>query len=96
LTISIKTSIIAVLADNELDDEGDELDLGLAHHCLRTLVVVVPLLHQVVHLVELVADLLLQIGPQGLDLAADAVLVAHSRHSFQVKVLGHHSILLPH
>ena len=80
----IKTSIIAILADDELDDERDELHLQRTHQGLRALVVVVLLLHQVVHLVEIVSDLFLEVDAQGLDLAPHAVLVGHAGDALEV------------
>lgn len=80
----IKTSIIAILADDELHDERDELHLQRTHQRLSALVVVVLLLHQVVHLVEIVSDLFLEVDAQGLDLASHAVLVTHTRYALEV------------
>ena len=88
-------SVVVVLADNELHDKGDILGLLLAQHLLCMLVVVVLLvLYQVVHLVEIVPDLVLEVHTHRLDLVPHRVLLTNPRHPRYVQVFWSHFLLL--
>jgi hypothetical protein len=69
-------SVIVVLTDDQLHDQRNVLDLSISHESFGAFVVIVFLFDEVVDAVELVADLLLEVGAQGLDLAAYSVFVS--------------------
>lgn len=71
-------SVIVVLTDYQLHDQRNVLHLPVSHHSLCTFVVIIFLFDEVVDLIELFADLLLEIGTKGLDLASYGVLVSYS------------------
>ena len=52
-------SIVIIFADDELDDEGDEFYLSVAHYLFCTFVVIVFLFYQVVNMIKLISNFLL-------------------------------------